>query len=274
MTPDDLDTLAALVRARAGLVLQGDAAYFAETRLGALARLQGAASVSLLMQRLRARPDEALVQAVVESMTVGETAFFRDREVWEQLGAALLPKLAANRADGVVRVWSAGCSTGQEAYSLAMLGQELHAENPGVRIEVVGTDLSQSALEKAQAGLYTQFEVQRGLPVRMLLAHFEKLGDAWRVSSELRDSVRWRRLNLIEDRRSVRPFDLILCRYVLSDFEPRVRDQVLARFAPALAPDGLLLLGRDESPSGSNYQSAAEGCGLFRRNPATGLAAA
>jgi chemotaxis protein methyltransferase CheR len=266
--------LASLVRARAGLVLHGDAGYFAETRLGPLARGEGAPSVAALLERLKVNPDERLIRAVVEAMAIGETAFFRDRAVFDHIRDALLPKLAAARPESPVRVWCAGCSSGQEAYSLAILVEELKETLPGLKVEIVGTDLSQHALEKAQAGLYTQFEVQRGLPIRLLLKYFEKVDDMWRVSPALRQAIRWRQLNLIEDRRSVRHFDLVLCRNVLSDLDAKLRPRVVQQLAPSLALDGYLLLGLDESAASPAFDPAEPGLGLYRRNPAANLAAA
>ena len=273
MRTEDLQALASLARSRAGLVLRGDAGYFAETRLGPLARREGAPSVSALIQKLRSQPDPELIQSLVEAMAIGETAFFRDRAVFERLRDYLLPGLAQLRAAGLVRVWCAGCSTGQEAYSMAMIGEELRETLPNFRLEVVGTDLSNNALKRAQAGLYSQFEVQRGLPIRQLLKHFEKVEDMWRVSARLREAVRWRQLNLIEDRRSVRHFDLILCRNVLGDLDPKIRARVLERIAPSLAPDGYLVLGLGES-AGALFEPADAALGLFRLSPAANLAAA
>ena len=156
---------------------------------------------------------------------------------------------------------------------MAMIGHELHETLPELTLEVVGTDLSKAALERAQSGLYSQFEVQRGLPIRLLLKHFEKVEDMWRVSAGLRQAVRWRQLNLVEDRRSVRQFDLILCRNVLGDLDPKVRARVLERIAPSLAPDGYLVLGLGETAS-ALFEPADAALGLFRRNPAADRAAA
>ena len=182
----------------------------------------------------------------------------------------MLPALAGAAAERVVQVWCAGCSTGQEAYSLAMLAEE---SSPAVRLETVATDLSERVLEKAHAGLYTQFEVQRGLPIRLLLKYFEKAGEMWSVSPRLRAAVRWRRLNLIEDRRSVRPFDLILCRNVLSYFAPPVRQRVMSHLIAALAPSGFLVLGAGE-PGPPGFEETAAGSGVFRAQREAGRAAA
>lgn len=274
MTEDDLNYLAGLARARSGLIMRGDRTYFVESRLGPLARRAGAPSVEGLIAQLRRGADAALVEAVVESLTVGDTAFFRDRAVFDHIGQEILPRLLWARPDGAVRVWCAGCSTGQEAYSLAMLAEEASSALPGLRLELVATDISQHALKKAQAGRYTQFEVQRGLPIRLLLKHFEKIDDDWQVSTALREQVKWRRLNLLEDRRSVRQFDLVLCRNVTSYFETETRARVLEQISRALAPDGFLILGLGEEPVSPLLDPIGPSLSIFKPNPAAARAAA
>lgn len=244
MKVDDLDFLCALVRARSGLVLGGERRFFVETRLGPLARRERLASVSELVALIREKPTDALARAAIEAMSVQETSFFRDREAFRGLAEITLPSLARANPDGI-RIWSAGCGQGQEAYSLAMLAAEAGGALPPV--ELLATDLSTTALEKAQAGVYTHFEVQRGLPIRRLLRHFDELEDAWRVSASLRQSVRWLRLNLIDPFTVNRGYDLILCRHVVSNFAPDARAATLAKLERALAPGGRLMLGRDET---------------------------
>jgi chemotaxis protein methyltransferase CheR len=244
---DDLDFLCALVRARSGLVLTGERGFFVETRLAPLARREGLASVSELVERIRGNPGEVLARAAVEAMTVQDTAFFRDRLAFAALGATVLPSLGEGGKG--LRIWSAGCGQGQEAYSLAMLLAE--AETAVPMAEILATDLSTPALEKAQAGIYTHFEVQRGLPIRRLLSHFEELEDAWRVTAPLRQGVRWMRLNLIDPFTVAEGYDLILCRNVVSSFSPDARTATLDRLEQALAPGGRLMLGAGEpAPDG------------------------
>ncbi len=274
MKPDDLDFLASLMRARSGVVLRGDGAYLAQSRLAPLARREGAGSVEALVAALRDGAEERLLQAAVEAMAVGDTAFFRDRDVFDALREKILPQMAASRPDGLLHVWSAGCSTGQEAYSLAMLADPAERETGGCKLDIVATDLSQRALEKAHSGLYTQFEVQRGLPIRMLLKHFEKSDDMWRVSERLRRTIRWRRLNLLEDRRSARPFDIILCRNVIGYFDPETRARVFEQIAHALAPDGYLVLGSGETASTGAWSVDDLALRTFRPSPEAGLVAA
>jgi len=266
LSPSDLEFLCALVRARSGLVLTGERGFFAETRLGPLARREGAASVDELVQRVKTAGDDRLMRAVVEAMLIQETAFFRDRDVFAAIGSSVLPALAA--AHGTVRVWSAGCAFGQEPYSLAMMAADGEA---AIDLDIFASDLSAAALEKAESGLYTHFEVQRGLPIRSLLRHFEPVDDAWRISPRLRQKVRWRRLNLVDDFRVPQPFDLILCRNVLAAFYPPTRDKVLERLDASLAAGGWLVLGSDE-PAPPGYVAAGP-AGVFRRKMALVAAA-
>jgi chemotaxis protein methyltransferase CheR len=269
----DLAELSRVVQARAGLQLRGEKAYFAESRLAPLARRENAASVDELVQRLLTAPDERLLDAACEALAVTDTAFFRDPHVFRHLREEVLPELLARRPDGTLQVWCAGCATGQEAYSLAMLAQEAIDLMPSLKLEIVATDLSQRALEKAHSGLYTQFEVQRGLPIRYLLRYFDKTDEMWSVSQRLRSVIRWRRLNLMEARRSLRRFDLILCRNVVNYLEPATHGLVLEQFAPALADDGVLVLGPNE-PAPEGFTETQSRMGVFRTHDAAKRAAA
>ncbi len=274
MTPASLEFLSELVRVRSGVILQSEKSYFAESRLAPLARRDGHESVEALLDSLRRHWDEKLAAATVDAMAIADTAFFRDRDVFEHIGKVILPALAPARPDGVVRVWCAGCSTGQEAYSMAMLGVQVEERVPNLKLDIIGTDLSQRALEKAHSGIYTQFEVQRGLPIRLLLQHFEKTGDMWRASERLRQAVRWRQLNLLEDRRSVRAFDILLCRNVVRYFDPATADRVLEQMAGALAPDGVLVLGAGETTGAPSLARDESGPSTFRKSSAQGQVAA
>ena len=184
MTPDSFAFLAGLVKQRSGIVLTADKGYMLETRLGPMLRRDGFAGLDALALRLRAPGSAALAAEVVEALTTNESSFFRDGKPFEHL-KKLLPKLAAARPPGhVIRVWSAACSSGQEAYSVAMTVPELGGALGGRRVEILGTDLSREMLDRAQEGVFTQFEVQRGLPVQMLVKHFQQDGTRWRVKPE------------------------------------------------------------------------------------------
>lgn len=267
--------VAALARAKAGLMIGPERAFFVESRLASLARREGEASVESFVARLRAAPEDPLARAAVESLATPETSFFRDRAYFDYLRDELLPELSARRPDGRVRIWSAGCSTGQEPYSLAILAQEHADKFPNLKLEILATDLSARALEKAQSGLYTQFEVQRGLPIRLLIRYFDKLEDNWQASARLRQAVRWGRLNLMNDFDKIGRFDVILCRHVLNYFDAQPRVGILRRLAGALTDDGALMLGAGETiDMPEAFETVQETVGLHRRNPAFGKAAA
>ncbi len=265
MSPADLEFVCALARVRSGLVLTGERGFFVETRLGPVARREGAPSVADLIGRIKSGGDERLMRAVVEGLLIQETGFFRDRAVFRALRDEALARLAGAKAP--VRVWAAGCSGGQEAYSLAMLADGA-ANAP--ELDIFASDLSSAALEKAESGLYTHFEVQRGLPIRNLLRYFEPADDAWRISPEMRAKVRWGRLNLVDAFTAGEPFDLILCRHVLQTFDPAMRAKTLERLIAALAPGGWLCLGADETPP-AGFTTA--GPGLYRQKAAVSVAA-
>ena len=274
MKPDDLDLVAATARARAGLALRGERAFFIESRLAPLARREGAPSVMALIERLRAPGDASLAEAVAESLSTTETSFFRDRALFDRLRTDILPALASRRPEGRLKAWCAGVATGQEAYSLAMLVEEERGRMGPLELDILATDFVVRALEKAQSGLYTHFEVQRGLPIRLLIRHFERADDAWGISTRLRQAIRWRRLNLMTTAPEGGPFDLILCRNVLSGLDPDVRPKVLSRLADALADDGMLVLGAEESAGLPEAFEPTHGGGVYRRNPGFRRAAA
>ena len=265
MKPEDLDFLAALVRARSGIVLTGERGFFAETRLGPLARRERLASVSDLVARLREQPGDEVARAVVEAMTLQDTSFFRDRAVFTALATQILPALMVEAGARPLRLWSAGCASGQEAYSLAMLAAD--GDVAPIKADILASDISTTALDKARAGLYTHFEVQRGLPIRRLLDHFEEAEDAWRASAALRAAVRWKRINLVDPLSGGEPFDLILCRNVVSAFAPEARAQALATLTASLTPTGRLVLGAAE-PAPDGFEADAGAPGIYRRTGA------
>ena len=254
MTPQGFDLIARMVKARSGLVLTPDKLYMLETRLGPLLRRHGIASLDALAQRLgRGAAEERLAAEVTEALTTNETSFFRDGTPFEHLRKAL-PALAAARPPGAaIRVWSAACSTGQEAYSVAMLATELGPALGGRRVEILGTDIAEEVLARAREGLFTQFEVQRGLPVQMLVKYFRQEppgGGRWRIAEPIRAMARFQRFNLLDDPRLLGQFDVIFCRNVLIYFDAPTKTRVLAAVAGRLAPDGFLYLGGAETVLG------------------------
>ncbi|MCI3181409.1 chemotaxis protein CheR, partial [Caulobacter sp. CCUG 60055] len=212
MRPEDIQVLRQLVEARSGVQVDPGKLYLIESRLAPVARREGFASIPEMIQAVRVHRDDRLMWAATDAMSVTETAFFRDRAVFELFRDEMLPALAQSRAGAPIRVWSAACSTGQEAYSLAMMVDEVRPRLPGARVDLFGSDLSERCLEKAQSGLYTQFEVQRGLPIRLLVRHFERAEDNWALSPRVRQMVRWRRVNLLADLKPLGRFEVIFCR--------------------------------------------------------------
>lgn len=265
MTSEDLAYVADLVRHHTGVVLKGDKAFFIETRLGPVARREKAPGVAALVDQVRRNPTPDLVKAVVEATLMQETGFFRDRAVFRSLHKTVMPQLAARRDGRGLRILSAGCATGQEAYSVAMLAADLF---PASAVEIIGVDFAPRSLEKAKTGLYTHFEVQRGLPIRRLLAHFEPVDDNWRASSSLRQAVKWGEFNLLGDMRPLGVFDLILCRNVLHSLTPEAERRLVDMLDNALTPDGALVIGAREETTLSAAFSQGEANGVWMRNPA------
>jgi len=253
--------LAEACAARAGLEVDPAKSYLIENRLSPVARREGFASVSEMMDRLAA--DERLTLLCVEAMASTETRFFRDGEVLETLWKSATSKIARSRPDGVVRIWSVGCGSGQEIYSLAMLQAEAPA--PTGRVELYASDLSERLMERARSGLYTSFEVQRGLTARRLVRHFENRDDRFQIARPLRQQVRWRRANLAEDLTGLGQFDIIVCRYVLDGFTKAARTRAVAQLARMTAPGGLLLLGGAEALDEAGFAPASELAGAFAR---------
>lgn len=267
MTPEDMELLAALGRARAGLRVDVDKTYVVESRLGPLARREGFDSIEALIATLRSKREERLIWAVVEALTFNETSFFRDREVFAHLRDVVLPALSKTRRDQPIRIWSAACSTGQEVYSLAMASGDSRDVEPGAKFEFFGSDLSERCLEKAQSGLYTQFEIQRGLPIQQLVKHFANQDDTWEISPRIRQSVRWKRINLLSDLSPMGRFDVILLRHVLDDLEPALHGRIIESLAARLADDGVLVLSPDDRLTGpaATLFSASDQPGVFVR---------
>jgi chemotaxis protein methyltransferase CheR len=275
VTPDECRLVAELCGARAGLHVDPERTYLLESRLGPVARREGFGSVEEMLEALRDRREEKLVWAVVEAMAAGETAFFRDRAAFRQFREEVLPVMARRREGRPIRIWSAGCASGQEVYSLAIAVTEQRAELGGAKVELFASDLSERALEKAQSGLYTQFEVQRGLPIRLLIDHFEKVDEMWAISPHIRQMVRWRRVNLVADFSASGQFDIIFCRNVLPALVEPMRIKVLDNLVGALAPDGFLFLSGGEAPQGGakGLHAVADRSGLYVRNPDARVAA-
>lgn len=269
INPDDFDFIAKLVYDRSGLVLTPDKSYLLESRLVPVARKHGLKSLEDLARGLRARSIQ-LIADTVEAMTTNESLFFRDTKPFEQFRKLVLPRLLETRATKrSLRIWSAACSSGQEAYSLAMLLCEEGARLAGWTIEIVGTDLSTQMVERARAGIYSQFEVQRGLPVQMLVKYFKQDGDKWQIDQRLRAMVKYREYNLLGDLAPLGTFDVIFCRNVLIYFDQATKARVLEQTARRLPPDGVLFLGGAETVLGvtDRFEPLPGERGIYRLTP-------
>jgi len=260
------------VKARTGALLTREMCAAAENRLMPLARREGFVGVSELIAAARIRPDGRLWAQIADALLQSETRFFRDRQMFHRFSTELLPQAIARRGHERVRIWSGACATGQEAYSIAIAIEALRDEGANPACEIVATDISERLIEKARAGLYTQFEVQRGLPIRKLIAHFEKTGDLWRISDRLRAAVKFDAHNLMKHAGPLGQFDIIFLCHTLAGFDADLRPTVLSRALDALAPDGVLLLGAGETlPEG--VEGLAIEAGVVRRQKAARAAA-
>jgi chemotaxis protein methyltransferase CheR len=266
VSPFDYKYVRGLLKERSGLVLGDDKEYLVEARLMPLARRAGVGSIAELVRRLRAPEGAALIVEVVEAMMINESFFFRDRLPFDRLRDTVLPALIAARAESRrLRIWSAASSTGQEPYSLAMLLKEFAPGLSGWTVEIVASDISSEVTEKARTGLYTQFEVQRGLPIHLLMTHFERSDEQWRVVADLREMVRFKQQNLLDDFSGLGRFDVVFLRNVLIYFDQATKANVLQRVADVLASDGYLLLGAAETVVGvsDHFQTIADRQGLY-----------
>ena len=276
MTPQDFDYLRKLLRERSGLMLAAEKQYLAESRLVPVARRHGMNSLGELIEQLRNKAPVALTTAVVEAMTTNETFFFRDKLPFDHFRDTMMPALLAARArEKRIRIWCTAASTGQEPYSLAMILRGLGAAIAGYRIEIVATDLSSEVLEKAKLGIYSQFEVQRGLPAQLLVKFFDQRGETWQLAPELRSMVQFRPLNLLNDFASLGTFDIVFCRNVLIYFDQDTKIAVLNRIARQMPEDGYLVLGAAETVIGLTdaLKPVADKRGLYVRKGVTQRAA-
>ncbi|HVJ51979.1 MAG TPA: protein-glutamate O-methyltransferase CheR [Aliidongia sp.] len=271
MNVDDFNLLSKLIKDKSGLTLTKDKAYLLESRLLPVARKYTLKNLDELVMRLRTRQEQGLVRDVVEAMTTNESFFFRDIKPFDQFKQVVLPYLLQSRASSKsIKIWSAASSSGQEPYTLAMLIKEERHRLAGWNIDILATDLSTEILAKAQAGLYSQFEVQRGLPIQMLVKYFKQTGDRWLIDASVREMVRYRPFNLLDDMTTLGNFDVIFCRNVLIYFDQPTKQMVLERMARQLTSDGFLYLGGAETVVGitDKFQPMANHRGIYHHaNP-------
>jgi len=266
MTPDDFAFLRKLLKDRSGLVLAPEKQYLAESRLLPIARKHGMSTLAELVHQLKAPRAASLAIEVVEAMTTNETFFFRDKVPFDHFRDTIMPALMEARArEKRIRIWCAAASTGQEPYSLAMILKGMGAQLASYKVQILATDLNGEVLERAREGIYSQFEVQRGLPIQQLVKYFEQVGERWQIAPELRDMVQFRPLNLLGDFRPLGTFDVVFCRNVLIYFDQATKTDVLDRMARQLPDDGFLLLGAAETVVGLTemFKPVADRRGLY-----------
>jgi chemotaxis protein methyltransferase CheR len=266
VTPPDYEYLRKLLKDRSGLDLSADKQYLIESRLLPLSRKFGMAGISELVQKMKGGSADITTQ-VVEAMTTNETFFFRDKVPFDHFRDSIMPEILQARASRkTLRIWCAAGSTGQEPYSLAMCLKEMGAALSGWRVEILATDLSQEVLEKSKAGIYSQFEVQRGLPIQMLVKYFKQTGELWQINADIRAMVQHRQLNLLHDFSQLGVFDVIFCRNVLIYFDQDTKINIFNRLAKATEPDGFLVLGAAETVVGLTdvFKPYPERRGLYR----------
>ncbi len=251
MKPEDFKFLCDLVKDRSGLTLTEDKGYLLESRLMPLARRHDLGGLEGLANELRTKRDEKLIVEVTEAMTTNESFFFRDKKPFDLFRDNVLPEFIKNRAaKKEFRLWCAAASSGQEPYSLAMIMKEAAAKLSGWKIGIVGTDISKDILEKARNGVYSQFEVQRGLPIQLLMKHFDKHEDMWQIKPDLRSMIEYKYFNLLESLAPLGQFDVVFCRNVLIYFDQETKGKVMAQIASLMPKDGLLFLGGAETVLG------------------------
>ncbi len=255
MKPGSFDILSGLLYSGSGLVIGPDKLYLLENRLGPVMKRHAIPDLDALAARIRmptlGNPGGKLEQDVIEAMTTNESFFFRDEKPFTHFKNHVLPRLTATRsASAKLRIWSAAASTGQEAYSLAMIVSENKAMLGSRSVEIVGTDIAREPLARAQEGLYTQFEVQRGLPMQNLVKYFRKDGSNWRINDAIRAMAQFRVWNLLADLRTLGQFDVVFCRNVLIYFDQPTKARVLEAIAKQMPADGILYLGGAETVLG------------------------
>ena len=251
MKPEDVALFSKLAKEKSGLILAPEKSYLLESRLTPVARKFGMTTLEELADSLRRMPKDDLVLAIIEALTTNETFFFRDTKPFDIFKDYVLPPLLESRAtQKKLRIWCAAASSGQEPYSIAMILKEMSAKLAGWNIEIVGTDISRDILKKAGDGRYSQFEVQRGLPIQLLLKYFKQDGDAWAISDDIKKMVTYKYFNLLDNITSLGKFDVIFCRNVLIYFDRETKGKILDQAATMMPNDGTLFLGGAETVLG------------------------
>jgi len=275
LAQDPISYLQQHVYAGSGIVLDAEKQYLLETRLAPILRERGLASLYELCEALRSAQSSPLHAQVVEAMTTNETYFFREPAHYDALRRTILPELMDLRAGTrKLSCWSAAASTGQEAYSLAMMLLEMGMG--GWNIDILGTDLSSRVLRQAESGRYSQLEVNRGLPAALLLKYFRRAGLEWELKEEVRRMVRFHPFDLRAGMQWLGPFDVVFCRNVLIYFDQETKINIFERMSKIIEPDGMLMLGAAESVVGITdaFRPVADKRGLYQPNLDRGAARA
>ncbi len=268
MQDADFKFVSGLLKERSGLIIGPDKIYLLESRLAPIARKEGLKNVDDLIAKLRSKPNEGLFADVTEAMTTNESLFFRDKTPFDNLKDHILPSIMDSRPPThKTRIWCAAASTGQEPYSISMMLKENQHQFGKMKCEIVGTDISSQVLQKAKAGIYSQFEIQRGMPIQLLIKCFEQKDEHWVVSPELKTMINFREFNLLDDFKALRKWDVVFCRNVLIYFDQPTKADILNRIAECLAPDGFLVLGAAETVLGISaaFEPIKGRRGLYKR---------
>jgi len=252
MNIGDFDLYKDMLKTKSGLTLTPDKAYLLDSRLTPIAKKWGFPSLDAMSVALRGgKPDNNMVRDIVEAMTTNETSFFRDGKPFDLFKSVVLPHMLKERAKTKsLKIWCAACSSGQEPYSLSMILKESAHMMPGWNVQITATDISNAILEQAKRAEYSQFEVQRGLPIQMLMKFFEQAGESWRLKDEVKKAVRFEYCNLLEDIAKLGKFDVVFCRNVLIYFDEATKKIVLGKIAKQMERDGFLFLGGAETVLG------------------------
>jgi chemotaxis protein methyltransferase CheR len=258
----DFDIISAMVKERSAIVLETGKEYLVESRLVPVAQAHGLRDLHQLAAAMKTSPNSALVSDVIDAMTTNETSFFRDIRPFEALRTTILPELVkARSSERSLTIWCGACSTGQEPYSIAMTVAEHFPELASWQVRIIGTDLSPTVVKQAERGVYTQLQVNRGVPAPLLVKYFDRKGMEWHIKPEIRRRVEFRTANLVAQWPTMPTVDLVMLRNVLIYFDNQAREQILRKAAGVMAPHGHLLLGSTESTIGLNVPFRREQVG-------------
>ncbi len=277
MRINDFDLYKELLYDKSGIVITPDKSYLLDSRLTPIAKKWDFPNLDAMTMALKAFPDPKLVKDIIEAMTTNETSFFRDMKPFTFFEKVILPYMKKSRSSNrKIRIWCAAASSGQEPYSLAMLLTEKKAEFPGWNFEIVATDISDDILAQARDGIYSQFEVQRGLPIQYLMKYFTQVNDKWQIKDEIKNMIRFNNFNLLNSMTHMGMFDVIFCRNVLIYFDDKTKSEILAKMSNQMPEDGFLILGGAETVLGitDKFKPLNNARGLYVKpdSPAQGCA--